>query len=80
MDLETPFNSNDVYDEGHTRTSMIVGTLSAMKVRFEKGHKILQKYDQLGIPRPQQYQASGLTILKNTVKWIAWRLRLPQLR
>ena len=57
--------------ESHRNTSMVLETLSAMKVRFEKGHKILQKYDQLGIPRSQQYQASELIISKNTDKRIA---------
>ena len=58
MDLDKFTSPNDVYNTSHENTSMVIETLSAMKVRFEKGHKILQKYDQHGIPRYQQYQAS----------------------
>ena len=71
MDLDKFPDPNDVYNKSHRNTGMVIETLSAMKVRFEKGHKILRKYDQLGIPRSQQYQAWELTMSKNTGKRIA---------
>lgn len=53
-------DSNDLCNENSESTSMVIETLSAMRVHFEKGHKILQKYDQHGISRSQQYQTSKL--------------------
>ena len=56
MDLDKFPDPSDIYNEDHEITSMVIETLSAMRLRFEKGHKILQKYDQHGISRSQQYQ------------------------
>ena len=53
IDLDKFPDPSDVYNKNHKNTSMVIETLSAMKIRFEKGHKILRKYDQLGIPRSQ---------------------------
>ena len=70
-DLDRFPDLSNIYIESLETPSVVIETLSVMKVRFEKGHKILQKYDQLGIPRFQQDQAWKLTISKHTNKRIA---------
>ena len=73
-------NPNDMYNESHETTSMVIETLSAMRVRFEKGHKILEKYDQQGNYLSQQYQAAKLTTSQDADKRIARRRRKPRLQ
>ena len=55
MDLDKLDDPYDIYNESHESTSMVIQTLSAMRVQFEKGHKILEKYDQHGNPLSRQY-------------------------
>ena len=71
MDLDKFDDPYDIYNKSHETTSMVIETLSAMRVQFEKGHKILEKYDQHGNPLSQQYQAAKLTTAQNADKRIA---------
>ena len=80
MDLDKFNDPKDMYNESHGTTSMVIETLSAMRFQFEKGHKILEKYDQHGNPLSWQYQASKLTKLKDADKRIAPLLREPRLQ
>ena len=54
MDLDKFNDPKDMYNESHETTSMVIETLSAMRFQFEKGHKILEKYDQHGNPLSRQ--------------------------
>ena len=71
MDLDKFDDPYDIYNKSHETTSMVIETLSTMRVQFEKGHKILEKYDQHGNPLSQQYQAAKLTASQNADKRIA---------
>ena len=71
MDLEKFNDPREMYNESHETTNMVKETLSAMRVHFERGHRILEKYDQHGNPPSQQYQAAKLTTSQKADKRIA---------
>ena len=71
VDLDKFNDPRDMYNKSHETTSMIIETLSAMRVQFEKGHKILEKYDQHGNPASPQHQADKLTIEQDADKRVA---------
>ena len=71
VDLDKFNDPRDMYNKSHETTSMIIETLSAMRVQFEKGHKILEKYDQHGNPTSQQHQADKLIMEQDADKRVA---------